>query len=175
MSEQQQQEDYDPLMAYAYWYKAQPYAIPRSPFDGVVRVDGFSGLVLHRSGRHQVQLWICDPNTTIPEHSHPNVDSFAMWVSGDLQFMVEGGDGKPTNSFRAKPGVKHSATIGPKGAAFLTFHEFTDGDPRSVTEDWSGPPLGAQHADMLRVPYGPVDAVLERTRREFAEEGHKIP
>ena len=141
----QQQTEYDSLMAYAIWFKNQPFSIPPCPLDGVVRVGSFSGLALHRSGRHQVQLWIADPNSLIPEHSHPNVDSFALQVSGEMEFWVEGGDGKPTNSFRARPGVKHSAKIGPKGASFLTFHEFLDGDPHSVTEDWIGPSLGKDH------------------------------
>jgi hypothetical protein len=157
---------FDPLLAFAAWFMRQPgLSVPQCPFDGVTRVGAFSGLVLYRKAPYQVQMWICDPNTEAPDHSHPNVDSLQQYLSGEMSFRLNGkevmalsdvkddGSGYSTArgaTLRVRPTDSHGATIGPKGACFLTFQHFLDGNPRSVEVDWVGEPLSADHAIAIK-------------------------
>ena len=153
---------FDPLVAFANWFAAQPgFGVPQSPFDGVTRVGAFSGLVLYRKAPYQVQLWQCDPNSEIPDHSHPHVDSIQQYLSGEMSLRLNGREVMPMNTvkddgsgystargafIRVRPTDNHGATIGPMGACFLTYQHFLDNNPRSVHMDWEGEPLSDEHA-----------------------------
>jgi quercetin dioxygenase-like cupin family protein len=153
----QQPEDFDPLVAYANWASRNIPVPPLCPLRAITRVGKFSGLTLHRQGRFQSQLWICDPGSEIPNHGHPNVDSIQVYVAGQLDLSVGGQKvmerDTQTNArgifIRIGPGVKHGATIGPEGACFLTFQEWLKGEPESVETDWDGPALSNEHAKFL--------------------------
>lgn len=141
-------QPFDPLSAFASWFvKEQGHMMAHCIPDGVSRVGSFSGIVLYRDDRFQVQLWIADPNSRIPEHVHPNMDTILMYLSGE--FMLKVNDIVVFNKENTKVGAwarigpndKHNAEIGPKGVAFLNFGHFLDGKPRSANEDWIGEPL----------------------------------
>lgn len=155
---------FDELGSFAEWYQRQYFAIPLCPADGVRRVGGFSGLTLYRQGPFQVQLWICEPNSVIPDHCHPNVDSIQMYLSGEVFLRLNGEEIVQPNDvheahnglssrhgffIRICPGDIHGATIGPKGGSFLTFQRFLDGKPKSVELDWAGEPIDKAHEEML--------------------------
>lgn len=152
--------DFDPLIAYGHWFMEQGPSVPLSPIDGVTRVGNFSGLVLHRSGQFQTQMWICDPGSVIPEHSHPNVDSIQLYVSGSLNLfvrdLVEAAPNGTSIQLRERggnarvlPGQGHSAKIGPMGACFLTFQHWLVDPPSSVEMDWVGEALSDEHRRQL--------------------------
>ena len=48
----------------------------------IMFIDGISGVTIYRKEQFQVQLFICEPNTLIKEHSHPNIDSYEVFLSG---------------------------------------------------------------------------------------------
>lgn len=143
-------------------------AIPVSVFDGVTFVGDFAELVLDRRGKFQAQLCLCKPNSSIPDHGHPHVDSIVWMITGQLYFRVEHNGQMvqvwgPMDLTETKdglcsangkfipvgPGVKHGATIGPAGAAFLSFQEWLSGEPTSVEKDWVGPALSEEHEAAL--------------------------
>ncbi len=137
----------------------------KPPIDALMSVGGNRGIVLFRDGNFQVQLFICDPNTEIPDHGHPNIRGFAMYLSGDLYFRRNGeftitpeliaeteAKGKTLLGLigRINPGETHGATVGPRGAAFLAIEEWITGEPTSVHLDWDGPPIDGDHANALK-------------------------
>jgi len=53
------------------------------PYDNpLMFIDGIAGITLYRKKPYQVQLFILEPNTIIKEHSHPNIDSYEMFLWG---------------------------------------------------------------------------------------------
>lgn len=148
--------------AFATWFVSQRgFGIPQSPFDGLTRVGAFSGLVVYRKAPYQVQLWLCDPNSEIHDHSHPHVDSIMQYLSGEMSLRLNGrevmsmsdavddGNGYSTARgafIRIRPTDNHGATIGPRGGCFITFQHFLDNNPRSAHIDWVGEPLSHDHA-----------------------------
>jgi hypothetical protein len=152
----------DVLEDFVAWYLKTFGGVPPSPHDGVGYVGKFSLLTFYRQKEFQVQLTICKPNSRIPDHAHPNVDTMVSYVCGELYFRVDGKevfkpedifqteDGRTSKNFkfmRVKPGQMHGATIGDKGAAFITFQRWLSGTPKSVELDWDGPPLSKEHSE----------------------------
>ena len=140
----------------------QTLTVPMPPFaDGLIRVGKFSGITLHRQERWQTQLWLCDPNSEIPDHAHPHVDVMQLYVGGNLALRHKGEQVIHPEALRVgvaglammrgamlrvRPGETHGATIGPEGAAFITFQRWLDSEPTSVELDWEGEALSPEHA-----------------------------
>lgn len=158
---------FDPLAAFANWFIQQPLGIHQLPFDGVTKVGAFSGVVLYRKAPFQVQLWLADPNSEIPDHSHPHIDQIQQYLSGELSMRLNGnvvmpmeavkddGTGLSTAKYahlRVRPTDNHGATIGPRGACFMNFQYFLDNNPRSGHLDWEGEPLSHDHAIAIQKP-----------------------
>ncbi len=148
---------FDPLMMYADWYIAQPsFGIPRSPHYGTQRLPDRTSIILHRNGEFQVQLWIGDPNSVVPEHVHPNIDALHMYICGDIEFTACGkpeltiqqqAQTRPDGcgiangySFRSRPGESHGAVFGPRGGAFIAIQRWIGKPPTSETDDWEDAP-----------------------------------
>jgi hypothetical protein len=155
---------YDELLAFANWFQSQPFAIPHCIANGVNKRGPFTGITLYRSGPFQVQMWICEGNTEIPDHCHPNVDSVEVYLSGQVYLRVnnqlivqpqdvsEQADGLSSKfglSTRIHPTDMHGAKIGPQGGAFLSIQHFLDGKPESVDLDWYGEPVDDTHRQEL--------------------------
>lgn len=150
-----------------WWFENRPI---RPLFDAVSQpANGISGIVLYREGQFQVQLFIFQPNITITNHRHPNVDSYEHYLSGEVFFYKNGkellpredfyalSDGtaapllnkdKPCNT-RVSPKDWHGADIGSRGGSFLSVQKWLDGKPSLVERDWIGEPLGGVHADLI--------------------------
>ena len=68
----------DELSNFAYWYltsgEVDKFYTPIK--NGLLFIEGVSGIVLYRNEQFQVELFICQPNLVIPEHTHPDVDSY---------------------------------------------------------------------------------------------------
>lgn len=158
---------FDELEAFAAWFMQTQGPLPIVPLGGMTRVGEFSGIVLCRQGQYQCQLWLCDPGSEIPNHSHPNVDSIQVYVGGEVYLRLNGqpvitaemiADDKwnalevhPKRGFslRVRPSDNHGATIGPSGGAFMTFQKWLVGTPTSVEMDWRGPALSAKHHEAV--------------------------
>lgn len=138
----------------------------RPPFrDPVFFTDNAMSLCWFREGRFQVELYINEPNSIAPFHSHPGVDSCFIYLAGNLEFGLP--DGSFTDLSKAQmaqangthrlfgkvasvpDGVKHSVRTFGGGGAFLSFEKWNCDNPTSVTVQWSGDPVGEQHAKTL--------------------------
>ncbi len=136
----------------AWWLEKR---ILRTPFSTPIMADGnISGVVLYRSPPWQVQLFILKPDSVVPEHQHPNVDSFEVYLSGEIEFSLEGeiiasmqDSDEPdftglhklyATSIRVTPLAWHGARTGAKGGAFLSVQKWlNDVAPTNVGDDWT--------------------------------------
>jgi len=94
---------------------------------------------LFRSGKYQVELLSVLPNTEIPDHIHPNMDSYEVYLGGDIKFRTNGEEVTPTTTgqyIRVKPDCPHGGTFGPSGGVFLSIQEWVT-EPASAGQDWA--------------------------------------
>jgi hypothetical protein len=146
------------------WYLATaPMIAVCPPFERPVTiVEGVTGVVLYRQGQIQVQMFIAAPDIEIPDHTHPNVDSYEVYMAGDLHFRLNGelvlpeevlqkqtedGTGAALYvSVRVPPNAPHGAKVGPRGGVFLSIQRWLNGvPPTSVGDDWDGETMGPVH------------------------------
>jgi hypothetical protein len=136
----------------SWWLEKRPF---RVPFSTPIIIDGnIFGAVLYRSPPWQVQLFILKPNSVVPEHQHPNVDSFEVYLSGEIEFSLSGeiiarmeDSDEPDfsglhklygTSIRVVPLAWHGARTGAKGGAFLSVQKWlNDVAPTNVGDDWA--------------------------------------
>ena len=117
-----------------------------------------SGLTLYRQRDLQVQLFVLPPGSKIPMHTHPNMDSFEVYIGGDVFLFIDGkeaGDHARLGEFdyledreefydllflqhfRITPTSPHGGTIGKKGGAFLSIQHWKNKvEPSSPMDDW---------------------------------------
>lgn len=156
----------DVLAAYLRWFLTNGPSCPMVPANGLVFFGNGPGIVLHRDGQFQTQLFFGLPNTKIPKHRHPNVDSIEVHIGPcDLFFYVEGIPAIPHEflhherngvsrwwgrGVRVRPNQSHHLEVGPGGGAFLSSQHWLNGRrPSSVDLDWDGDPMEAGHAEAL--------------------------
>ena len=139
----------------------------QTPFDNpIMFIDGISGITLYRKKPFQVQMFICKPNTIIKEHSHPNVDSYELFLWGmtfthkgktiiDQDMAFKEKNNLPRCSYwtlRVKPGDVHGGFSSSKGGSFLSIQKWLNGKtPKNVSEDWNGETLGPKHEQQLGI------------------------
>ena len=115
----------------------------RPPKEYILNQEGsITGCVLYRDGQYQVQLFIVQPNCIIEPHIHPNVDSFEVYLSGDIEFSVGGITIDQTamesqRVLRVLPDEFHGGKFGERGGVFLSVQKWLDGyEPTSVGYNW---------------------------------------
>ena len=138
----------------------------RPPFhDPVFYTDNAMSLCLFREGQYQVELYITEPNSTSPPHTHPGVDSCFVYLAGNIQFNLEDRDNPDVSQWQTEKadgthalfgktvsspdGISHWLLIGKEGGAFLSFEYWKDKAPVSVTMNWEGEPVGQVHSKIL--------------------------
>ena len=147
-----------------WWVKAGRPLKP--PFKNCIHTTDIAyAMCLFRKDQFQVELYVCKPNTKSPMHSHPNIDSISMYLTGDLSFADEQGSFTDLSQYQ-KPkengahmllgkvaetnnGKSHALKIGPTGGSFLIFEHWKKGDPSSVTVHWEGDLVGEKHAKTI--------------------------
>lgn len=131
----------------------------RPPHAAVRFVDGLTTMVLYREGRYQVELVLIAPGTIIPEHVHPDVESYEVALAGELEFYVDGRQtGYPRTARRdgcsrdlgkyvpVPADAPHCGRAGAAGASFLSVQLWREGvAPSSVLINWQGETLGRMH------------------------------
>lgn len=121
-----------------WWLTHRPMNTPK---DNVVNKNGnLQGVVLYRHNQYQVQLFIVAPNSFIEPHIHPNVDSFEVYMGGEIDFVCDDKwytQSELGNSIRVKPNSYHGGKFGPSGGCFLSVQQWlNDVPPTSVGNDW---------------------------------------
>ena len=130
---------FDELEAFANWWLAT--RIINTPNEVPTNFNGeLSGTVLYRHESYQVQLFIVQPNSEIAPHIHPNVDSFEVFVGGDIHFMCDNNWFEQTklgDKIRVTPNSWHGGKFGQRGGCFLSVQKWLNGvPPTSVGDDW---------------------------------------
>ncbi len=145
---------------FAAWYLTAPgMGVPQCvEGEGIRQAGCFTGLTLFRQDRFQVQMWICPPNSHIPDHSHPGVNNVQVLLSGQVYLRHNGvlvlspeemqtaaNVGARVNGTLVviMAGETHGAEVGPLGGAFLSIQHWLHEEPTSVELNWDGPPLAA--------------------------------
>ena len=68
----------DELTDFLEWYLDEGVS-PYVPLNRSLHfVEGLTSLCIYRHGQFQVELVTVTPNTYIPPHTHPNVDSYEV-------------------------------------------------------------------------------------------------
>ena len=136
-----------------------------TPQSSVSIVEKVKGVVLYREDNKQVQLFIVEPNTIIPQHHHPDVDSYEMLLCG-MEFNINNKiilplrlssltnkEGQPLGSrflLRVKPNYIHGGKSGPNGGAFISIQLWLNNkNPTSVGENWVGNTMGELHTSKV--------------------------
>lgn len=152
----------DDLTKFLNWYlKKNKPVIPFVPLDEAQHfVENVTSLVIYRQFPYQVQLFIAAPGTVIPEHVHPNVDSYEVFLRG-MEFthngevivsMIEAVTSgredmaKPHGGIiRVQPNDLHGGRASNTGGAFLSVQKWLRPDISSVGNDWDGESMGPIH------------------------------
>ena len=146
----------DDLSAFADWYLREgPRHIKPPAQDTMMHVEGLTGLCVYRNPPFQVELFLVRPNVFIPQHIHPNVDSYEVFLYGmefvvDTQVVIPYEDRlNPAwyhHTFRILPNCYHGGRSGPEGGAFMSIqHWLNDTVPTHVGDDWAGNTMGKNH------------------------------
>jgi hypothetical protein len=154
--------NWSPVIAFKDWWMNAGCPIA-PPFKNPIHCTDIAyALCIYRSGRFQVELYIVKPNSETTKHSHPNIESISMYLTGNMSFADESGNYKDLSQFQTEndngthkllgaiaeenDGKLHALKVGNEGAAFLIFEYWKDRDPVSVTVHWKGDLVGEQHA-----------------------------
>lgn len=132
---------YDDLAQFKEWWLAtRPFNTPKE--NALSHVAETHGVVLYRQDPYQVELFNVKPNSIIPAHTHPNVDSFEVFVGGDIEFMCDDIWYKQDvigASIRVLPSSWHAGKFGERGGCFLSIQKWQNGvSPKFVGDDWAG-------------------------------------
>lgn len=157
----------DELTDFLKWYLDAGLQI-YTPLDNSIHfVEGLTSTCIYRHGQFQVEFVTVKPDTYIPPHSHPNVDSYEVALKG-IEFRSNGGttlpmwyaNQKAENSnlsaahylfVRVPPDDEHSAQAGPNGGCFLSVQHWLNGvEPSAVGMDWKGgSSMGNSHDNQI--------------------------
>lgn len=164
----EQPDPLDPLDQFLAWFLNHGTVLGRVPlFSAVSKIEGVTRVVWYRDPPFQVELFIAPPGCIIPEHTHPNVDSYEIYIGGQIRFSHSGkfivpeeDIETPTESgasrrrgyiTRVRPDDPHGGTFGPGGGVFFSVQHWLNGvDPHSVANDYSGAVMGPDHYSQVK-------------------------
>ena len=131
-------------------------------------VEGVTSILWYREDDIQIQLFAVPPGYIIPEHTHPNVDSYELLVGGDIKFSKNGKwvtdsdlitAGRRSESVhpyqgslvRVHPDTPHGGAFGPKGGIFMSIQQWlNEVEPHCVSADYDGVVMGDHHLDGVK-------------------------
>lgn len=143
--------------------------VPFTAEPVIRKIEDVTSITWYRSDEFQVQLFATPPNYIIPEHTHPNVDSYEVLLGGDMKFSKHGKwveyqdltfPPEKTHQglhparggcIRVKPEDLHGGMTGVTGAAFLSVQRWLNGvKPHCVANDYTGITMGENHSSQVR-------------------------
>ena len=132
--------EYDATAQFFNWWCQNK---PQKPPQGqIINDDGMvTEVILYRDDCYQVQQCIVSSNAELPDHIHPEVDSFELYMSGDITFRRDGHFFIPQrpglDNLRILPSSSHGGTFGPRGGTFLSIQRWLDGvEPDFISRNW---------------------------------------
>jgi len=136
-----------------YFFDTKPILFP--PKNPLNFVEGVTGYTINRYNQFQTQLFIASPNTEIPDHIHPNVDSFEVAIYGMTFRHSNEIVGTPETIQQGEAiyvahNDWHGGTASSTGGCFLSIQKWLNNiPPSSVGNDWDGNTMGAYHTSMI--------------------------
>lgn len=140
--------------------------------QNIYGVEGFHSYVDYREGQFQVQVFnFTDLKYVIvPEHTHPNVNSYEVGISGDVHFThgqkwfyprhpalhyyKSPKTNKKYRCIRVNNTDIHGALIGPKGGIFLSVQQWLNNtNPSCVAMDYDGYGISENQSKIAGVKY----------------------
>jgi len=127
----------DEIEKFAEWWATNRVVKPpRAVGDGLVHIGPTHAIVMYRDGPFQVEMLSVAPNSSLPPHRHPNIDSIEVYMAGEIMFRCDGKENY-TSELRIRPNVLHDAVSGPSGGVALSFQYWLNGVPPTfVGNDW---------------------------------------
>ena len=134
-----------------YWLEKKPFQPPFDSNNVTFTENNVVATILYRDNNFQVQLVTVRPNIEIIDHIHPNVDSFEVYLSGEISFRrnkkrITGKkfwrEHNKTCAYfgyfiRVNANDWHGATTSDKGGSFLSVQHWKNGtNPSAVHWDW---------------------------------------
>lgn len=183
----------DDLERFADWFLKSSTVIAGVPLHGAVsRIEDVTSVLMYRDGPYQVQMFIVPPNYIIPEHTHPNVDSFEVYMGGQIRFSHQGKwliseeefnqagpGGSPQaagRTIRVRPDDLHGGTFGPGGGVFLSIQHWLNGvEPHCVAADYDGVVMGPHHLASVKFGKAHLKANLSLTDAASSEHEWSAP
>ena len=160
----------DELTNFLEWFIDSGQRI-NTPLDRSIHfVENLTSTCIYRYEQFQVEFVTVRPDTYIPPHTHPNVDSYEVALRG-IEFYSDGKTVLPMwfanqkdpnsnlsiahyNVVRVLPSSEHSAKAGPEGGCFLSVQHWLNGvEPSAVGMDWKGgSSMGDGHDSQITSP-----------------------
>ena len=145
----------------------------------IYNVDGFHSYAQYRNRDFQVQVFLFPPFAVAPEHTHPNVHSYEVGLSGDLWFSHGGKWIHPKHPafhfYRRNRCIRvhnvdlHGASVGPNGGMFLSVQQWLNGvPPTCVGKDYEGYGVSQEQTEYDGVKFRELDwtmAASKETRK----------
>ena len=135
------------------FFDTKPVLFP--PDNNLTFMDGFVGYTIDRHNQFQTQLFIGQPNAPVPDHIHPNVNSFEVAIYG-MTFRHSGKiigtpeTMQPGSAIYVAHNDWHGGVASPNGGCFLSVQEWlNDVTPTSVERDWDGETMGSLHDSII--------------------------
>lgn len=136
-------QQFDVLQNFLQWWMNNKVQNP--PSGELIRYDTrLTEVLKYRQGPFQVQECITAPNTEVPDHIHPDVDSYEVYMGGDITFRVDGVhyeapyESVGVGHVRVLPNSFHGASVGPRGGLFLSVQHWINPDkpPTFISSSW---------------------------------------
>ena len=135
------------------FFETTPILFP--PDNPLNFVEGVIGYTVNRYKQFQTQLFIVQPNVEIPDHIHPNVDSYEVAIHG-MTFRHSNQIVGTPETIKRGVGIYvahndwHGGTASPSGGCFMSVQKWlNDVSPSSVGNDWDGETMGQLHTNSL--------------------------
>lgn len=158
----------DQLENFLIWFLLVAPPIGMIPLnDAVNDIEDVRSVLWYRNGQYQIQMFVVPPNYIIPEHTHPNVDSFELYLGGQARFSLNGKftitEEEITNPdnlglcvkrgsiIRVRPKDVHGGVFGPSGGVFMSIQQWLNGvEPHCVALDYDGVTMGPKHFNKVK-------------------------
>jgi len=175
--------------ALAFSRNAKSHGYIPSDVVATYKIQDVTAVVWFREGAYQVELFIVPPNYIIPEHVHPNVESYEMFLGGDISFshsgrwvtsdrliMLPGSSDKRGALVPIETNDLHGGAFGPRGGVFMSIQKWLNNiPPHSVSGDYTGPVMGEQHFNSVKSGDAIMKKQSELTWRDAAGLEENVP
>jgi hypothetical protein len=156
-------EKTDGLTDFLNWALQNLTIIGMVPYKNPVwKIQDVTSTLLYRDPPYQIQMFSVPGGTVIPQHTHPNVDSYEVYLGGNINFSHKGKyvfkeeELKEEENFktsvarggilRVRPDEEHGGVFGKEGGVFLSVQKWLNGvEPHCVAADYVGVVMGEDH------------------------------